>query len=108
GRGGVGGGGGWVGRRVGGWGGWERTFWSCRTSSLGQPFWPRHPGSSIVIPIVGAVDARLSGGRARRHEPRAQRRARDRPSRHFDVCAGPCFGGPYPMRKLSDGKGGSR
>src|SRR5262249_19863543 len=29
-------------------------------------------------------------------------------SGHFDVCAGPCFVGPYPMRKLPDSEGGSR
>ena len=64
--------------------------------------------AALVLSIVGAVDAWLSGCRARRHKPRARGRARDRPSRHFDVCAGPRMVDPYPMRRLRRSNRGSR
>ena len=44
-------------------------------------------GVNLVLSVVGSVVAWLSRGRARGHRPRAQGCARDRPSRHVDVCA---------------------
>ena len=41
----------------------------------------------LVLSVVASVVAWLSRGRARRRRPRAQGCARDRPSRHVDVCA---------------------
>ena len=66
----------------------DRALRSCRASSAGDAIWPRRPGVNLMLSVVGSVDAWLSRGRARRRRPRAQGCARDRPSRHVDVCAG--------------------
>ena len=67
----------------------DRALRSCRASSAGDAIWPRRWGGNLVLSVVGAVVAWLSRGRARRRRASAQGCARDRPSRHFDVCAGP-------------------
>ena len=64
-----------------------RALRSCRASSAGDAFWPRRSGGNLVLSVVGSVVAWLSRGRARGRRPRAQGCARDRPSRHVDVCA---------------------
>ena len=65
----------------------DRALRSCRASSAGDAIWPRRRGGNLVLSVVGSVAAWLSRGRARRRRPRAQGCARDRPSRHVDVCA---------------------
>ena len=65
----------------------DRALRSCRASSAGDAIWPRRRGGNLVLSVVGSVVAWLSRGRARRRRPRAQGCARDRPSRHVDVCA---------------------
>ena len=66
----------------------DRALRSCRASSAGDAIWHRRPGGNLVLSVVGSVVAWLSRGRARGRRPRAQGCARDRPSRHIDVCAG--------------------
>ena len=58
-------------------------------SSAGDAIWPRRQGVNLVLSVVGSVVAWLSRGRARRQRARAQGCARDRSSRHIDVCAAP-------------------
>ena len=65
----------------------DRALRSCRASSAGDAIWPRRQGGNLVLSIVGSVAAWLSRGRARGRRRRAQGCARDRPSRHVDVCA---------------------
>ena len=65
----------------------HRALRSCRASSAGDAIWPRRRGGNLVLSVVGPVDAWLSRGRARGRRARAQGCARDRPSRHVDVCA---------------------
>ena len=86
----------------------DRALRSCRASSAGDAFWPRRRGGNLVLSIVGSVDAWLSRGRARGRRARAQGCARDRPSRHVDVCAGLRIVYPYPLRKLRGSKRASR
>ena len=66
----------------------DRALRSCRASSAGDAIWPRRRGGNLILSVVGSVVAWLSRGRARGRGPRAQGCARDRPSRHVDVCAG--------------------
>ena len=65
----------------------DRALRSCRASSAGDAIWPRRRGGNLVLSVVGPVVAWLSRGRARGRRARAQGCARDRPSRHVDVCA---------------------
>ena len=64
-----------------------RALRSRRASSAGDAIWPRYRSDDSKLPIVGSMAPWLSRGRAGRHEQRAQGCARDRPSRHFNVCA---------------------
>ena len=73
---------------------------SCRTSFAGDAIRPRRPGDTIVLSVVGSVDAWLPRGRAGRRKRRTQGCARDRPSCHVDVCAASRVVYPYSMRTL--------
>jgi predicted ATPase len=63
----------------------NRALRSGRASSAGDTFWRGGSGVSLVLSVVGPVDAWLSRGRARRRGSSAQRCTRDRPSRYVDV-----------------------
>ena len=86
----------------------RRALRSCRASSAGDAIWPRRRGVNPMLSVVGAVVAWLSRGRARRRKASAQGCARDRPSRHFDVCAVLHKFDPYFLRKLRDSNEGTR
>ena len=79
----------------------DRALRSCRASSAGDAIWPRRSGGNLVLSVVGPVDAWLSRGRARRRGASAQGCARDRPSRHVDVCAVPRIVDPYPAAEIT-------
>ena len=81
---------------------------TCRASSAGDAIWPRRPRSNLVLSVVGPVVSWLSRCRAAGRRAGAQGRARDRPSRHFDVRAAPRIVHPDPLRELRDSKRGSR
>ena len=79
----------------------DRAVRSCRAPSAGDAIWARRPGDTIVLSVVGSVDARLPRGRAGRRKRRTQGCARDRPSCHVDVCAASRVVYPYPMRNYA-------
>ena len=63
----------------------DRALRSCRASSAGDAFWPRHRSGGSNLQIVGSMAPWLSRGRAQRRRRRAQECPRDGSSRHADV-----------------------
>ena len=58
---------------------------------------------SLALWMLGYPEAALADA-----DHAIKRCARDRPSRHFDVCADPCIVDPYPLRKLRGSERASR
>jgi predicted ATPase len=79
-----------------------------RASDAGDKVWCRCPRVDLVVSVVGALDARVSRSRAGRRRGGAERCARDRPSRHINVCAELHVTASYLPRRLRKGKGGRR
>ena len=79
----------------------DRALRSCRASSAGDAIWPRRPGVSLILSVVGSVVAWLSRGRAHRRRARAQECARDRSSRHADVRVALWIIDRYPSAEIT-------
>ena len=86
----------------------DRALRCCRASSTGDAIWPRRRDGNFIKSRDGSMVARLSRGRARRHKPRPQGRARDRPSRHVDVRADDGSNDPCLLQKICGSKRTSR
>ena len=86
----------------------HRAVRSHRAPDAGDKVWRRCPRVDLVVSVVRALDARLSRSRTGRRRGGAERRARDRPSRHINVCAELHVTAHIVRGDYATGKGGRR